>query len=63
MFGILSSGALYVCGVSLYSPCLPYISLQCVPNHQRGRVMGLDGAINTMARILSPLIMGELYRQ
>jgi len=63
MLGTLSSGALYFCGVSLYSPCIPYMLLQCVPNDQRGRVMGLDGAINTMARILSPLIMGELYRQ
>jgi len=23
----------------------------------------LDGAVNTIARILSPLIMGEVYRQ
>ena len=26
-------------------------------------VLGLDGVINTMGRIVSPLIMGDLYRR
>jgi hypothetical protein len=25
--------------------------------------MGIDGAINTIARIVSPLIMGDIYRR
>jgi hypothetical protein len=25
--------------------------------------MGLDGAINTVGRIISPLMMGEIYRR
>ena len=24
--------------------------------------MGLDGAVNTLARVISPLVMGALYR-
>jgi hypothetical protein len=26
-------------------------------------VMGVDGVINTMARILTPLVMGDVYRR
>lgn len=26
-------------------------------------VMGIDGAINTLARVLAPLIMGDIYRR
>ena len=26
-------------------------------------VLGIDGAINTMTRIVSPLIMGDIYRR
>ena len=25
--------------------------------------MGLDGAINTVGRVIAPLVMGELYRR
>jgi hypothetical protein len=35
--------------------------LQCVPRTQRGTVMGLDEAINTVARVAAPLLFGGLY--
>jgi len=37
--------------------------LRCVPSYRRGFIMGLDGAINTIGRIISPLVMGEVYRR
>ena len=60
---ILAAAALYYSGVPLYGPTIPTMLLQCVPSHKRGAVMGLDGAINTVARVVAPLAMGELYRR
>ena len=60
---VLGAAALYYCGVPFYGPTVPAMLLRCVPTHKRGAVMGLDGAINTMGRVVSPLIMGELYRR
>lgn len=59
---VWSAAALYYCGVPLYGPTIPTMLLRCVPSHQRGAVMGLDGAINTIGRVIAPLITGELYR-
>mmetsp|Transcript_19605 Transcript_19605/g.26049 ORF Transcript_19605/g.26049 Transcript_19605/m.26049 type:complete len:560 (+) Transcript_19605:135-1814(+) len=59
----LGAAALYYTGVPLYGPSVPTMLLRCVPAHRRGAVMGLDGAINTMARVISPLFMGEIYRR
>lgn len=53
--------ALYQVGVPLYAPTIPTMLLQCVPPYQRGAVMGLDGGVNTIARVLSPLILGSIY--
>jgi MFS family permease len=61
LFDILACAGLYYCGVPLYSPTIPTMLLRCVPPNKRGFILGLDGAINTIARILSPLIMGILY--
>jgi MFS transporter, DHA1 family, tetracycline resistance protein len=62
--GILSlAAAVYYCGVPLYGPTIPTMLLRCVPSHQRGAIMGLDGTINTIARIVSPLIMGDVFRR
>ena len=62
--GILSlAAAVYYCGVPLYGPTIPTMLLRCVPSHQRGTIMGLDGTINTIARIVSPLIMGDIFRR
>lgn len=58
-----AAAALYYCGVPLYGPTVPTMLLRCVPPHRRGAVMGLDGAINTVARVISPLLMGELYQR
>jgi Na+/melibiose symporter-like transporter len=60
---ILAAAALYYSGVPLYGPTIPTMLLQCVPSHKRGAVMGLDGAINTVARVVAPLLMGEVYRR
>jgi MFS transporter, DHA1 family, tetracycline resistance protein len=59
---LLSAAALYYCGVPLYSPTIPIMLLRCVPPNRRGFILGLDGAINTIARIIAPIFMGHLYR-
>ena len=45
----------------LYGPTVPTMLLQCVPRHRRGAIMGLDGTINTVARIISAPLLGALY--
>jgi len=60
---ILAAAAMYYIGVPLYGPTVPTMLLQCVPPHRRGAVMGLDGTVNTMARVISPLIMGDVHRR
>eukprot|EP00591_Stephanopyxis_turris_P000619 CAMPEP_0195508478 /NCGR_PEP_ID=MMETSP0794_2-20130614/1679_1 /TAXON_ID=515487 /ORGANISM="Stephanopyxis turris, Strain CCMP 815" /LENGTH=472 /DNA_ID=CAMNT_0040635451 /DNA_START=266 /DNA_END=1681 /DNA_ORIENTATION=- len=59
----LGAAGLYYCGVPLYGPTIPTMLLRCVPPNRRGAVMGLDGAINTVARVVSPLVMGILYQR
>eukprot|EP00978_Attheya_sp_CCMP212_P003237 scaffold6665_cov53-Attheya_sp.AAC.2 len=60
---VLGAAACYYCGVPLYGPTIPTMLLRCVPPNRRGAVMGLDGAINTIGRVIAPLAMGELYRK
>ncbi|KAL7460303.1 hypothetical protein ACHAXS_000764, partial [Conticribra weissflogii] len=60
---ILGAAVLYYSGVPLYGPTVPTMLLQCVPPHKRGAVMGFDGTINTLARVISPLVMGEIHRR
>lgn len=60
---ILAAASLYYIGVPLYGPTVPTMLLQCVPPHRRGAVMGFDGTVNTVARVMSPLIMGEVHRR
>lgn len=57
------AAAIYFCGVPIYGPTIPTMLLRCVPPNRRGFVLGLDGSTNTLARILAPLIMGEVYRR
>ena len=59
---ILSASALYYVGVPLFGPSVPTMLLLCVPAHKRGVVMGFDGAVNTLARVISPLVIGEIHR-
>jgi len=58
-----SAAFLYFFGVPLYGPTIPTMLLRCVPTSKRGAVMGLDGAVNTIARVISPLAVGEIYRR
>ena len=58
---IFGAAALYYCGVPLYGPTVPTMLLRCVPPNRRGAVMGLDGAVNTLARVIAPMLMGTLY--
>lgn len=58
-----AAAGLYFAGVPLYGPTIPTMLLLCVPPYQRGAVMGVDGVINTMARILTPLVMGDVHRR
>ena len=58
-----AAAAIYFCGVPIYGPTIPTMLLRCVPPNRRGFVLGLDGSTNTLARIISPLIMGEIYRR
>jgi len=60
---VLGAASLYYVGVPLYGPSVPTMLLQCVPSNKRGVVMGVDGTINTLARVLSPLAMGEIHRR
>jgi DHA1 family tetracycline resistance protein-like MFS transporter len=60
---LAAAAALYYCGVPLYGPSVPTMLLRCVPSSKRGAIMGLDGAVNTVGRIISPLMMGEIYRR
>jgi len=59
---VFGAAALYYCGVPLYGPTVPTMLLRCVPPNRRGAVMGLDGAVNTVGRVIAPLLMGNLYR-
>eukprot|EP00980_Cylindrotheca_fusiformis_P015581 scaffold4452_cov155-Cylindrotheca_fusiformis.AAC.4 len=60
---LAAAAAIYYCGVPLYGPSVPTMLLRCVPSSKRGAIMGLDGAINTIGRIISPLMMGAIYRR
>ena len=63
-FAVLAGiAAIYFCGVSVYGPTIPTMLLRCVPPKKRGFILGLDGFINTVARILTPIISGEIYRR
>jgi DHA1 family tetracycline resistance protein-like MFS transporter len=60
---LAAAAAIYYCGVPLYGPSVPTMLLRCVPASKRGAILGLDGSINTVGRIISPLMMGEIYRR
>lgn len=56
----IAGAALYQIGKPLYAPTLPSLLLCCVPPHRRGFIMGLDSVFNTVARALSPVLLGSL---
>lgn len=57
-----AAAALYQLGKPLYAPTVPTLLLTCVPPSRRGVVMGLDAGVNTVARTISPLVLGALLR-
>lgn len=54
--------ALYAFGVPIFTPSVPTILTQCAPPKRRGFVLGVDSAVNSVGRILSPVLMGLLYQ-
>ena len=59
-FGL--AAALYQLGKPLYAPTVPTLLLQCFPPDKRGLAMGIDAAVNTVARCVAPLALGALLR-
>ena len=57
----LIAAAVYVTGIPLFTPAIPILLMQCVPPSRRGWVMGLDSAVNAVARIATPIILGKVY--
>jgi DHA1 family tetracycline resistance protein-like MFS transporter len=60
-FGAVAAAAVYVSGIPLFTPAVPILLMQCVPKNQRGAVMGLDSAVNSVARIATPIAFGNIY--
>ena len=56
------AASLYQLGKPLYAPTVPTLLLQCVPPSKRGLAMGADAIVNTVARALSPILLGGLLR-
>uniref|UniRef100_A0A7S0KI24 Major facilitator superfamily (MFS) profile domain-containing protein n=1 Tax=Micromonas pusilla TaxID=38833 RepID=A0A7S0KI24_MICPS len=57
----LFAATLYVTGIPLFTPAIPILLMQCVPPNRRGAVMGLDSAVNAVARIATPIALGGVY--
>lgn len=57
----VAAAAVYVSGIPLFTPAVPILLMQCVPKTRRGAVMGLDSAVNAVARIATPIAFGEAY--
>ena len=58
-----AAAALYQVGVPLFAPTVPTMLLQCVTPKRRGTIMGLDEAMNTIARVVAPIAVGGLYQR
>ena len=46
-------------GACMFTPAVPILLMQCVPANKRGAVMGLDSAVNAVARIVAPVAFGK----
>lgn len=57
---IVAFAALFCSGVALYGPSIPVMLFQHVEANQRGKVLGLDGAINTIGRVIGPILLGSV---
>ena len=58
----VAAAAVYVSGIPLFTPAVPILLMQCVPKTRRGAVMGLDSAVNAVARIATPVAFGKALR-
>ncbi|OLP83354.1 hypothetical protein AK812_SmicGene35894 [Symbiodinium microadriaticum] len=59
---VVAAGVLlYAVGVPLYAPSVPTMMARCAPRQKRGLVMGAESAVNSLARIASPVLLGHLY--
>ncbi|CAE7448984.1 blt [Symbiodinium sp. CCMP2456] len=59
---VVAAGVLlYAVGVPLYAPSVPTMMARCAPSQKRGLVMGAESAVNSLARIASPVLLGHLY--
>merc|ERR1712032_437818 len=53
----------YAFGVPYFTPSIPTLLAQSSPSSRRGLVLGVDSAVSTIARIISPVVMGLLYHR
>lgn len=51
----------YAVGVPLFSPTVATMLSRGAPAHRRGFVLGADSAVNCVARVLSPVLLGAVY--
>jgi len=54
---------LYFCGVPFYGPSANMMLLRSVDSGIQGKVMGMNGAINMVARVMAPLVVGNIYQR
>jgi len=52
----------YGIGLPLFTPSVPILLTEASPPGRRGMILGIDSAVNTVARVLSPAIMGVIYQ-
>merc|ERR1712226_1105138 len=58
---LLVGVAVYALGIPFFSPSIPTLLTRCAPANRRGLILGVDSAVNSVGRILSPAILGKLY--
>lgn len=51
----------YAFGVPSFTPSVPILLAKLAPAHQRGRLIAVDAGVMSLARILSPALLGLLY--
>lgn len=58
---VVAAVVLYAMGVPLFAPCVPTLLTRCAPSDRRGFVLGIGSAVNSVARIISPVLIGMIY--
>jgi len=59
--GVLFGVLLYAVGIPLFSPSVAAVLTRCAPAGRRGLVLGCDSAVNSVGRILAPVVLGAVY--